>query len=85
VVMVLHDLNLAARYSHHMIALKEGRIAAAGTPDEVMSERTLDEVFGITVHITRDPRTQAPICIAYLNAAASQRALPLPAARSIRP
>jgi iron complex transport system ATP-binding protein len=82
IVMVLHDLNLAARYAHHMIALKDGQVAAAGTPDEVMNERTLNDVFGIAAHIARDPQTQTPICIAYLRDAKPQRALPLPAIRA---
>jgi iron complex transport system ATP-binding protein len=72
VVMVLHDLNLAARYSHHMIALKEGRIAAAGTPNEVMIADTLADVFGIDAQITHDPRTGTPLCISYLGREAAK-------------
>jgi iron complex transport system ATP-binding protein len=67
VVMVLHDLNLAARYAGRMIALKAGQIAAQGSVDEVMDERILGDVFGIEAHIARDPRRDRPVCIAYLN------------------
>jgi iron complex transport system ATP-binding protein len=66
VVMVLHDLNLAARYATHMVALKEGRVVAAGNVDQVMTEPILEDVFGIEAHIARDPRTNTPVCIAYL-------------------
>jgi len=66
VVMVLHDLNLAARYADHMLAIQEGRIAASGTPEEVMTEATLERVFGIRAQILTDPRTGTPLCIAYL-------------------
>jgi iron complex transport system ATP-binding protein len=66
VVMVLHDLNLAARYATHMVALKEGRVVAAGTVDQVMTEPILEDVFGIEAHIARDPRTNTPVCVAYL-------------------
>ena len=66
VVMVLHDLNLAARYAHHIIALKAGRIVTEGTPESVMTEATLAEVLGISAHIFRDPRTGAPMCIPYM-------------------
>ncbi|VTT99604.1 iron-dicitrate transporter atp-binding subunit : ABC transporter related protein OS=Truepera radiovictrix (strain DSM 17093 / CIP 108686 / LMG 22925 / RQ-24) GN=Trad_0345 PE=3 SV=1: ABC_tran [Gemmataceae bacterium] len=66
VVMVLHDLNLAARYAHHMLAIKDGRVAAAGTPQEVMTPATLKEVFGIRARVIPDPDTGTPLCIAYL-------------------
>lgn len=65
IVMVLHDLNLAARYAHHMIALKDGGIVASGTPENVMTKETLFNVFGIDAHIMRDPRNGSPMCIAY--------------------
>jgi iron complex transport system ATP-binding protein len=69
VVLVLHDLNLAARYADHMIAVKNGGVVAAGTPAEVMTQETLLEVFGIAADIICDPRTGSPICIPYLSGA----------------
>lgn len=66
VVMVLHDLNLAARYAHHMIAVKGGKVVAAGSPEEVMTEPHLMEVFGIRARVIADPYTGSPLCIAYL-------------------
>lgn len=63
VVMVLHELNLASRYADHMIAMKEGSIAAAGSPHEVITEATVRNVFGLDSAITRDPLTRAPLII----------------------
>jgi len=67
IIMVLHDLNLAARYAHHMLAIKDGRIAAAGSPNEVMTEHILHSVFGIRAHVLSDPITHSPMCVAYLD------------------
>ncbi|WP_406691474.1 ABC transporter ATP-binding protein [Saccharopolyspora sp. ID03-671] len=64
-VMVLHDLNNAARYSHHMIALCEGAIYAAGTPHEVMTQDMLRDVFGVEADIVHDPRNGSPQCLPY--------------------
>jgi iron complex transport system ATP-binding protein len=69
VVLVLHDLNLAARYGDHMIAMKNGGVVAAGAPATVMTPETLLEVFGIAADILCDPRTGRPICIPYLSGA----------------
>jgi iron complex transport system ATP-binding protein len=65
VVMVMHDLNLAARYAHHVIALKDGQVIASGTPAELMTAEMLRNVFGIEAHIICDPRHGSPMCIAY--------------------
>jgi iron complex transport system ATP-binding protein len=73
VVMVLHDLNLAARYADNMIALRDGRIVVSGSPAEVMTSENLAEVFGVDAHIARDPRTGAPICVAYMAAESGAR------------
>jgi ABC-type cobalamin/Fe3+-siderophores transport system ATPase subunit len=62
-VMVLHDLNLAARYSHHLIAMKEGRIVAAGTPAQLLTPERLEEVFGIEAQVMRDPVTGSPLVV----------------------
>jgi iron complex transport system ATP-binding protein len=75
IVMVLHDLNLAARYSHHMLAIKDGRIAASGSPTAVMTETVLHSVFGIRAKILTDPCTNTPLCVAYLES--STEDLPL--------
>jgi iron complex transport system ATP-binding protein len=51
VVVVLHDLALAARYCDRLLVLHEGRAAAAGTPREVLTARTLGEVFGVRADV----------------------------------
>lgn len=48
VLMALHDLNLAARFSHRVIVLADGRIAAQGPPAEVLTPALLSNVFGVT-------------------------------------
>jgi len=49
VLMASHDLNLAASFADEVIILSEGRVAAAGTPDEVLVPAILDKVYGITM------------------------------------
>ena len=63
ILMVLHDLNNAARYSHQVIALSRGRVFDAGPPDEVVTPRLLREVFGVEADVVPDPRTGVPLCI----------------------
>lgn len=65
IVMVLHDLNQAARFSDYIIALSEGHLIKAGTPTEVVSNEVLKEVFHIDAVIGEDPRTKKPMCITY--------------------
>ncbi|MFD4990046.1 ABC transporter ATP-binding protein [Streptomyces sp. NPDC058374] len=63
VVMVLHDLNLAARYADHLIALAEGRLHAHGTPAEVLTEETVRVVFGLESRIIEDPVSGRPLML----------------------
>lgn len=65
IVMVVHDLNHAARYAHHMIAIKKGKAQAVGSPVEVMKPEMLRDVFGIEADIVTDPRTGVPLCLPY--------------------
>lgn len=65
IVMVVHDLNHAARFAHHIVAIKEGSIVTEGTPQEVMTKEVLREVFGIEADIIKDPRTGLPLCLPY--------------------
>jgi iron complex transport system ATP-binding protein len=62
-VMVLHDLNLAARYSHHLIAMKAGRIVATGAPADLLTPERLRDVFGIQAQVMRDPVTASPLVV----------------------
>lgn len=65
IVLVIHELNMAARFSHHMIAVKEGRIQAQGTPEQIMTPAVLAEVFHIDAVIVKDPTDHKPVCITY--------------------
>lgn len=65
IIMVLHDLNQAARFADYMIALKNGGIIKAGSCEEVMKRDVLQKVFNIDAEIGRDPRTNKPMCITY--------------------
>ena len=63
IVMVLHDLNLAARYADHLVAMGEGRIVAAGPPAEVITEECVRKVFGMDCQVVDDPVTGTPMVI----------------------
>jgi iron complex transport system ATP-binding protein len=65
IVMVLHDLNQAARFADHIIALKDGEIVKSGTCEEVISHKVLKKVFNIDSVIGHDPRTGKPMCVTY--------------------
>lgn len=61
VVMVLHDINMAARFCDEIVALHSGAILCRGTPDEIMREETLRGIYGVPMGILSPPDGQAPI------------------------
>ncbi|MET9483815.1 ABC transporter ATP-binding protein [Streptomyces sp. NPDC006638] len=63
IVMVLHDLNQACRYADHVIAMKSGAIVAEGPPAEVITAKTVEEVFGLRCQVTEDPVSGTPMII----------------------
>ncbi|MCA1008341.1 ABC transporter ATP-binding protein [Rhodococcus hoagii] len=63
VIMVLHDLNLAVRYSDHLIVMSEGRIVASGRPQDVISAELLAEVFGLEATVIDDPVSDRPLIV----------------------
>lgn len=65
IALVIHELNLAARFADWMIALRDGAIRAAGEPAEVMTEPVLREVFGLDALIEPDPWTGRPSLVSY--------------------
>lgn len=65
IAMVLHDINLACRYAHHLIAVKEGTIRAQGAPAEIVNEQLLRDVFEMECQVARDPIFGTPLVIPY--------------------
>ena len=63
IVMVLHDMNLAARYADHLFALRSGRVVASGAPGEVMTGELIREVFDLDALVVPDPVSGAPIVL----------------------
>lgn len=65
IVMVLHDLNHASRFSHYMIAMKGGKLIKEGDPEEVMTFPNLQSVFNIDARMATCPFSNNPICLSY--------------------
>jgi iron complex transport system ATP-binding protein len=63
VVLVLHELNHAARYAHHVIAMQRGVIVAEGPPGDVLTEQLVTEVYGLRVRVVPDPVAGTPMVI----------------------
>jgi iron complex transport system ATP-binding protein len=60
---VLHDLNQAARYGSHVIAMKAGRVVAEGAPEDVVTEALVRDVFGLAARVLPDPETGTPMVV----------------------
>ncbi|GED33240.1 ABC transporter ATP-binding protein [Brevibacillus centrosporus] len=65
IVMVLHDLNLACRYAHHIVAVHNSTVVAEGSPDDVLTTDLVRTVFDMDCQITLDPLYGTPMCIPY--------------------
>jgi len=63
VVLVLHDLNQACRYAHHVVAMRDGAIHAQGPPEDVVDAAMVQAVFGTRAEVVPDPVTGAPLCV----------------------
>jgi len=63
IVMVLHDMNLAARYADHLFALREGRVVASGAPKDVMTSALIRDVFDLDALVVPDPVSGSPIVL----------------------
>lgn len=63
IIMVLHDINLACRYAHHMVAIKDHAIWAAGKPEDIVNEEMIADVFGMECIISLDPLFGTPMVI----------------------
>ncbi|EIQ81242.1 UNVERIFIED_CONTAM: ABC transporter ATP-binding protein [Streptococcus canis] len=64
-VMVLHDLNLSARYSDHLIAMKKGQIKYSGTVRDIMTPAIIQDIFQIKAQLIDDPIHNRPILLTY--------------------
>ena len=69
VVAVLHDLNQAARYASHLIALRDGEVIAAGPPDQIITVDLVERAFGLRARIIEDPESRTPLVIPAFRAA----------------
>ncbi len=65
VVMVLHDLNQAAQFSHELVVVKDGRVVAQDSPERVLTLELLRDVFGLEAHLIRDPGSGKPHVIPF--------------------
>jgi len=78
-VVVLHDLNQACRYATHMIAMRNGQIAAEGAPGDIVTADLVSDVFGLDCRIIPDPETDTPLMIPSAPKTGDRASLPLSA------
>ncbi|MEM1334246.1 MAG: ABC transporter ATP-binding protein [Actinomycetota bacterium] len=63
VVVVLHDLNLACRYAHHIVMMRDGDIISAGPPSDVITAESVEQVFGLSCTVIDDPVSRTPLVV----------------------
>lgn len=63
IVMVLHDINLSARYADHIFALQEGKLVAEGKPAEVITNTLIKDIFGLNSTVIEDPISGSPLVV----------------------
>ena len=73
-VAVLHDLNHAARYATHLIALRGGEIIAEGAPNDIVTAELVEQVFGLRCQVIDDPETGTPLVVPAARKAADGQA-----------
>ncbi|MFH8609215.1 ABC transporter ATP-binding protein [Streptomyces sp. NPDC018029] len=81
VAVVLHDLNQAARYADHLVAMKKGEVVAEGAPSEIVTEDLVRQVFGLDCVVVPDPVTGSPLVVPGAPWSAPSPARPAPARR----
>lgn len=62
-LVVLHDLNLAAAYADELVMMRDGQILHRGTPDEVFTPSNLNQVFGLDANVIRDAESSTLVCV----------------------
>ena len=65
VIAVLHDINMAARYCDHLVALRAGEVIAQGTPADIMHGDVLERIYNIPMGILPHPQGGAPVSFVY--------------------
>lgn len=63
IVMVLHDINLSARYADYLFALRKGKLIAEGTPSDIITEELIKQVFDLDCQVIRDPVSASPFIV----------------------
>ena len=63
IVMVLHDINLSTKYADYLFAMKKGKLIKEGTPDEIITQETIKEIYGIDSLIIPDPLSKSPLVV----------------------
>ncbi|NTV79467.1 MAG: ABC transporter ATP-binding protein, partial [Clostridiales bacterium] len=63
IVMVLHDINLSARYADYLFALKNGKLVAQGSPSKIIDANLIHQVFGLDCDVIKDPVSNSPFII----------------------
>jgi iron complex transport system ATP-binding protein len=63
IVAVLHDLNHAARYATHLVAMRDGGVVAQGSPNHILTEDLVREVFDLPCRVIEDPVTGTPLVL----------------------
>lgn len=63
IVMVLHDINLSARYAHHLFAMRGGILAAQGAPEDIITPKLMKEIYGLDCVVMEDPVSRTPFII----------------------
>lgn len=77
IIMVLHDLNHAARYAHHLVAMRSGQIIAQGRPETVITEQVIRDVFDVESMVIPHPALGTPLCLPLGRIAGGQKAINL--------
>lgn len=63
IVMVLHDINLSARYADYLFALRQGELIAEGDPSKVITSKLVKDVFGLDCEVVQDPVSHSPMVV----------------------
>ena len=63
IVMVLHDINLSARYADYLFAVKDGKLIAEGAPNEIISSELIKDTFNLDCQVINDPISNTPLVL----------------------